>query len=249
MSVELQNFLHSRGITTRRTTPFNPRGNGQTERFNGIIWKAVNLALHSRNLPVTAWETVLTDVLHSLRSLLCTATNNTSHERMLLHQRCSVSRSSVPIWLTTPGKVLLRRNVRSSKYEPLVDDVDLIEPTNPAYAHVQLPNGRETTVSIRHLTPRELIYDENVESSEQVISNELSGYYTDHANEYNSNPSTVEGIATGVNDSALLNRELPINVTDNVEINTELICFLHAILGQEKNINFPQVLKNLIYLV
>ena len=46
----------------------------------------------------------------------------------------------------------MKRNVRRSKYDPLVDEVDLIE-ANPQYAHVRLQNGRETTVSIRQLAP------------------------------------------------------------------------------------------------
>ena len=52
----------------------------------------------------------------------------------------------------TPGPVLLKRNVRSSKYDPLVDEVELLE-ANPNYAHVRLQNGTETTVSTRHLAP------------------------------------------------------------------------------------------------
>ena len=42
------------------------------------IWSAVQLALASRKLAVTQWECVLPDVLHSIRSLLCTAMN-TNH--------------------------------------------------------------------------------------------------------------------------------------------------------------------------
>ncbi|GFW11861.1 putative retrovirus-related pol polyprotein from transposon opus [Trichonephila clavipes] len=37
MSHELKSFLTSQGIATSRTTPYNPAGNGQDERYNGII--------------------------------------------------------------------------------------------------------------------------------------------------------------------------------------------------------------------
>ena len=37
MSEELKGFLHSRIIATSRTTAFNPQGNRQVERYNGII--------------------------------------------------------------------------------------------------------------------------------------------------------------------------------------------------------------------
>ena len=46
----------------------------------------------------------------------------------------------------------MKRNVRCSKYEPLVDEVELLS-ANPQYAHVRLPNGNETTVSLRQLAP------------------------------------------------------------------------------------------------
>ena len=45
MSEELKRFLCSRGIATSRTTAFNLQGNGQVERYNGIIWQTVSQAL------------------------------------------------------------------------------------------------------------------------------------------------------------------------------------------------------------
>ena len=52
----------------------------------------------------------------------------------------------------TPGPVLLRRNVRLHKNEPLVDEVELLD-VNPMYANIKLQDGRESTVSIRDLAP------------------------------------------------------------------------------------------------
>ena len=153
MSNVLRTYLHSRGIATSRTTPYNPEGNGQIERYNGILWKSIQLALSSNNLSSNQWMLVLDDALHSIRSLLCTATNTTPHDRMFLHPRRSCQGSSLPPWLLAPGKVLLKRHVRNSKFEPLVDEVDLLE-ANPEYAWVKLADGRETTVSLKHLAPR-----------------------------------------------------------------------------------------------
>jgi len=152
MSDELKAFLRDKGIATSRTTPYNPQCNGQTERYNGIIMKTIELALRQHQLGIKSWEQMLPDALHSIRSLISTATMQTPHERFFTFQRRSSTGHAVPSWLCQPGPVLLKRNVRHSKYEPLVDRVHLLE-ANPQYAHVRFPNGRETTVSIRHLAP------------------------------------------------------------------------------------------------
>ena len=100
LSVEVKQYLHSKGIATIKTSRYNPRGNGQCERYNGIIWRTITLALKSQNLPLTAWEIVLPDALHSIRSLLCTSTNTTPHERMFNFTRKSTCGNSIPSWLS-----------------------------------------------------------------------------------------------------------------------------------------------------
>ena len=96
------------------------------------------MACKSKNLPIKYWQEVLPDVLHSIRSLLCTATNETPHECLFWFARRSTSGSAVPTWLATPGPVLLKRHVRTSKTEPLDDEVELLR-ANINYAHIQLP--------------------------------------------------------------------------------------------------------------
>ncbi|XP_046407451.1 uncharacterized protein LOC124172088 [Ischnura elegans] len=153
MSHELKSFLTSLGVATSRTTAYSPQGNGQVERYNGIIWKTVLLTLKSKGLKTEQWEEVLQSALHSIRSLLCTSTNATPHERMFTHPRRSFNGRSLPTWLTKPGQVLMKNHLRHSKYDPIVQEVELIE-ANPDYAYVKLPNGQESSVSIRHLAPR-----------------------------------------------------------------------------------------------
>ena len=76
----------------------------------------------------------------------------TPHERMFSFQRKSVSGSSVPSWLAKPGPVFVRKHVRGSKYDPIVEEADLIE-ANPEYAFIRLKSSHETTVSLRDLAP------------------------------------------------------------------------------------------------
>ena len=168
MSAQLKDFLLQKGISSSRTTPYNPGGNGQVERLNGTLWKTISLALKTRELPVSCWQDVLHDSLHSIRSLLCTTTNATPHERLFTHQRRSTSGTSVPTWLTTPGLVLLKRQVRKSKFDPLVDEVELLE-ANPKYAHVRFPDGREDTVATKFLAPQ---VDRKTETHKELIVNQ-----------------------------------------------------------------------------
>ena len=147
-----QNFLHRHGVSTSYSSAYNPRGNGQVERYNGVLWKTFRLCLSSRKLPVELWESVLPDALHSMRSLLCTATNSTPHERLFSYPRKAACGEALPSWLLDSDSVLLRKVVRDSKYAPELETVKLLH-TNPQYARIQHENDKETTVSLRRLAP------------------------------------------------------------------------------------------------
>ena len=152
LSRELRDFLSSRGIASSNTTAYNPRGNGQVERENGTVWRTITLALKTKGLPVSRWQEVLPDALHSIRSLLCTATNATPHERLFSFPRKSTAGVSLPTWLTKPGPVLVKVHARAHKTDPLVEDAELIH-ANPNYAFIKFPDGREKSVSLRDLAP------------------------------------------------------------------------------------------------
>lgn len=91
----------------------------------------------------------------------------------------------MPTWLAAPGKVLLKRHVRHSKSEPLVDEVDLIH-ANHNYAFVKFPDGRETTVSTKHLAPQAL------QTSENSLEFEM-----DNGNNMNDDASVINNRAEG----------------------------------------------------
>lgn len=129
MSTELKRFLIDLGRNSSRTVLYNPRGNSQSERCNTVIWNSIRLAVKSHSLKINVWEDVLPDALQSIRSLFCTSTNETPHERMFNYRRRTASSQSILSWLCDPGQVLLQRHVRSTKCEP----VELIE-ANPHYA-------------------------------------------------------------------------------------------------------------------
>ena len=148
----VKSFLMKHRIGSSHSAAYNPKGNGQCERYNGIIWRTVRLALRSRGLDIDKWQVVLPEALHSIRSLLCTATNETPHQRFLGYSRRHSLGPGLPAWLQEKGKVLLKKHVKNSKYEDDCDEVDLIE-CNPNYARVRLDNGYEKSVSLRDLAP------------------------------------------------------------------------------------------------
>lgn len=100
MSEQLRQFLQERRIATSRTTPYNPKGNGQCERYNSIIWKTVQLAASNNGCLIDNWEDLLPVALYAIRSLLCTATNATPHERFLSFQRRSSAGTLLLSWLS-----------------------------------------------------------------------------------------------------------------------------------------------------
>ncbi|XP_065679006.1 uncharacterized protein LOC136093720 [Hydra vulgaris] len=173
ISNELKSYLTKKGIATSNSTPYNPISNGQVERYNGLIWKNICLALKTHNLDVRNREIVLSDALHSLCSLLSTATNCTPHERLFSFPRRSSSGTSLPSWLT-PGPIFLNKN------DNLVDKVELVD-VNPTYANIHYPDGQESTVSLPDLAPypapKEKFNDINEnsinESSENVTAKVL----------------------------------------------------------------------------
>ena len=134
LSQEGKNYLIRQRVVTCKTTPYHHTCNSQVERYNGIIWKTLCLTLKSANLLDSQWEHVLSNALHSIRSLLTTSTNSTPHERFFGFQHHSSHRISMPSWLMSPGPVLLRRFGHTN--DPLVDQVDLQE-ANLNYVHVR----------------------------------------------------------------------------------------------------------------
>ena len=203
MSKELIAFLRGKDIAYSRTSVYNPRDNGQCEKYNDVIWSGVKLALKSRNWPLSKWDVVLIDVLHSIRSLLYTVANTNPHERFLMFNCCSTLEIFIPSWLSSPGPILLKHHVRTSKYDPLVDKVELIQ-AFLTHARLRWQNGREVTVSLRDASPfgeKEILDDVGL----QPLNN------TELLPEENSNNSQSSS-DTVVTDSSAENE--PVNVSE-----------------------------------
>ena len=80
MSAEFKRYLLDKGIASSCTTIYNPAGNGQVECLNQTLGQTIKLELKTHKLPLQHWQELLSDALHSNRSLLCIATNQAPHE-------------------------------------------------------------------------------------------------------------------------------------------------------------------------
>ena len=112
---------------------------------------------------------------------MCTTTNATPHERFYIFQRSSATGMSLPSWMTTGSKAFMKRFVRHSKSDPLVDEVKIMH-VNPNYAQVRCPNGRDMTVSLRNLAscPQEDTADEEPDFPLTPVNDEeLSNHEND----------------------------------------------------------------------
>ena len=143
---------------------------------------------------LTHWEYVLPNVLHSIRLLLCTATNWTLHERMFCHDRKSFNSVSLPSWVK-PGTIYVKNHNRNDKSVLLVEEAELLE-ANAHYAYVRLEDGREIPVSLRDLAPKAITsrrenhvnnYDAATEPSlheqNETVSNEQNETVSNEQNE------------------------------------------------------------------
>ena len=176
LSEETQNYLLSKSIAASKTSRYNPKCNGQVEKLNGTLWKAIQVTLHSRKLKSSDWETVLPDALHSIRSLLCTATNATPHERLFNFPRKSTSGKAIPSWVK-PGPVNIKNQPRKSKNDPPVSQAVLLH-ANPEYAHVRLPSGIQTTVSLRDIARHPDGVEEVLPNSDSTPIKLINSYET-----------------------------------------------------------------------
>lgn len=167
-SRQLREFLDEWHVRKTRTTPYHPQGNGQCERLNGTLWKAINLLLAERKLAPTCWDVLLPTALHCIRSLPSRPLNfETPHEQIFTFARRDVAlcddadsactqennngADELPAWLQAGQRALYRNNVRAHKDAPIGTAVTIVRPLSRAHVMVRFADGREDTVSSRHL--------------------------------------------------------------------------------------------------
>ncbi len=147
-SKEMSQFLATWGVHQSRTTPYNPTGNAQCERFNGIIWRTLLCILSQHQVDITFWPDFLGEALHCIRSLSCSATESTPHNLLFSFKRL-LPPAILPV-IPAGSYAWLRRSVRT-KNDPTGELVQ-IAAAYPGYAVVSRFGRNETdTVNWKHL--------------------------------------------------------------------------------------------------
>ena len=155
LSSEFQNFCRQNGVATSKTTPYYPQGNGRNERYNGIVWKAVQCLLQSTNRPISVWKCVLLSALSSIWTLINTFTKASPHDRFLCFKRGEplIRPSSSAPWLRVDTPAYFRKFVRAKDQAPVVP-VHISEVVYSHLARVSFGDGRVDTVSTSELSRR-----------------------------------------------------------------------------------------------
>ena len=113
-----------------------------------------------------------------------------------------------------PGKVLLKKHVQKSKYDPLIEEVELSE-ANPQYAHIRYPNGKETTVSVRHLAPKIDYYKELNSEQNDMHEQSITEPHSTCPDPYEDGSETINVKNDNLNENEQIITETPPNSNES----------------------------------
>ncbi|KAL7676746.1 hypothetical protein ACOME3_002995 [Neoechinorhynchus agilis] len=169
MSYKFRKYFMEIGTSCSHSSPYHPIGNGQVERFSVIVWNAVRLTLKDKGMDLAEWETVLPEVLNSIRILTSTATGETPHDRVFQYQRKPMLKFSLPSWIK-PGSVYVKKFNTTNKNDDKVEEAT-IKSINPYNALIRHKDGNEGVVSTKDLDRR----PHNQSANEEMVNSNGSG--------------------------------------------------------------------------
>ena len=143
ISEEFKTFLNSCSISLTHSSKYNPRGNGQNDRYNGELQRVMTRILRENGLKPDDCDFVVGESLFILRSLICEATGKLPHDMFFNFQRRIFANSNDLDSLEAPqivknrdlkrgSHVLIRNFVRHRKTNPFVKErgvvTDILSP-------------------------------------------------------------------------------------------------------------------------
>ena len=155
-SSEFKSFLDRWNVCKTRTTPYNPAGNGQCERLNGIIWKTAKLRLKQLHKPAELWDEEIPQDLCNIRCMSSRAIGFESpHDRLFgFTRRSSLDQnyidfdksdvtptcsSSTPGWMSQGSTAFIKNFTKKSKDDSIVQLARIVRLLSPQHAVVSYP--------------------------------------------------------------------------------------------------------------
>lgn len=165
MSDEFSSYFKSIGVKLSHSSKYNPRGNGQCERYNGEIQRIMARVLRQEGMEDLDWEDVLPEVLWIMRAVTCKSTGKSPHDAFFNFTRKVFADGNIkqlepqkiggfPDGLTRGSPVFVRNFVRKQKSDPVVKARGIVqEVLSPQLAEVLIGSKTEM-LNTRHLAPR-----------------------------------------------------------------------------------------------
>jgi hypothetical protein len=161
MSHEFNEFFELMNIPVTHSSKYNPRGNGQCERYNGELQRVMARILKQEDLDDIDWEEVIAEALAVMRATVCEPTGKSPHntffnfKRRVFHGKIFDEQKSVEnkiVDVCRGSHVFIRNFLRKKKADPIVSGRGIItDVLTPQLAEVQI-NGKGTEmINTRHI--------------------------------------------------------------------------------------------------
>ena len=126
-------------LLIREPLPTTPKVMGNARGITESFGRG-SYATFIRGLTGDRWKEMLSDVLASIRTLICTATNSTPNDRFFGFPRRRSSALRIANWLAPDNNIYVKNFVRN-KSDPLVKPAKVVEVINDQFVRVQRPSG------------------------------------------------------------------------------------------------------------
>jgi len=191
INASLKEYLLRLNISTVHSSPYNPASNGQVERMNKTIYNTVKLMIECKGLRNNQWDLVINEALNAQRSLLCTSTGSSPHDRLF-----GFKRKLLPCFdnkkldLSSDKFVYVRNFLRKSKNDPISVKAKLLN-FNPSYSVIQYLDGRISNVNNKDIGVCPSLDDLIDSDDSKIVDNVPKLEVGDISNDFEINDSSV----------------------------------------------------------
>ena len=152
-----------------------------------------------------------------MQTLLCTATNETPHNRFLRFPCQSSYGSTLPDYLLKQGSPILHKRHSVLKGDPVIEKVTLQETISPYFARIQYNDGRCDTVSTRTLSSYVSPPESKDATEVEAAETNKTPSATDDGDHLPSSNLKEEPVSQNEGETVALDQEEPLTYTTRSE--------------------------------